>query len=126
MNTNVYHASQVNSGSGKKTCSQIGLVYEDTISTHPIFTGKCSKHLGKCKPPIKATTTPNGTRGIPLAGNYNNPGFSLTRAFRMSHAVRFSKPKHSFIVESQELNYAKKRYGHPGGSGIRNARNKLI
>lgn len=124
MNSNVFYANQVNSGSGKKACSQIGLVYQDTISTHPIFTGKCTKHLGKCKPPIKATTTPNGTRGIPLTGNYNNPGFSLTRAFRMSHGIRFNKAKTTF--DTTKLNYANKRYGHPGGSGVRNATNKMI
>ena len=124
MNENVFYANQVNSGTKIKHCSQIGLVYQDTLSTHPIFTGKCGTPLGKCKPPIKATTTPNGTRGIPLTGNYNNPGFSLTRAFRMSHGVRFNKAKTTFVTT--ELNYAKKRYGHPGGSGTGYATNKMI
>ena len=75
----------------KETCSQI-VVHADTISQDSIFTGKC-KHLGGCKPPIKATSTPNGTRGIPLTGSYNNPGFGLTRAFRKSHAAKYGRAK---------------------------------
>ena len=79
----------------QKRSSLTGPVYEDVISKHPIFTGSCL-YLGKksiCKPPIKATTTPHGTRGIPLTGNYNNPGFMLTRAFSKSHAVKYNKSK---------------------------------
>lgn len=107
----------------KKTCSQVGPIYADTISTDPIFTGSC-KHLGNCKVPIKATTTPHGTRGIPLTGSYNRPGFMLTRAFRMSHAVKYNKSKTVFV--SSGLNHNNKRYGHPNGSGSGYIPNKLF
>lgn len=110
----------------KKKCSYTGLVHEDTISTHPIFTGSCNT-LGKrsnCKPPIKATTTPNGSRGIPLTGNYNIPGFSLTRAYRQSHAVQYnrSKPKLAKVFVN---NYGMHE-GAPTGSMPRGHRNTLI
>lgn len=101
----------------KKRCSLVGPVYADTISTHPIYTGSCL-YLGRksgCKPPIKATTTPNGTRGIPLTGSYNNPGFSLNRAYRMSHAVRYNKTKTKIATVS--VNPFKKHAGSPSGSG---------
>ena len=84
----------------KKPCSQSGPVTTDIYSQERIFTGACKqKHLGikGCKPPIKATTTPNGTRGKPLTGSYNDPGFALTRAFRKSHAAKHGKSRTKFI-----------------------------
>lgn len=84
----------------KKPCSQSGPVTADIFSQERIFTSACQrKHLGikGCKPPIKATTTPNGTRGRPLTGSYNDPGFALTRAFRKSHAAKYGKSRTRFI-----------------------------
>lgn len=87
----------------KKGCSHTGPVYVDTISKERIFTGHC-RDLGikGCKPPIKATSTPNGTRGRPLTGSYNNPGFELTRAFRKSHAAKYGKSRTRFIYPSAD------------------------
>ena len=110
----------------KKKCSYTGLTYIDTISTHPIFAGSCN-YLGKrsnCKPPIKATTTPYGSRGIPLTGNYNIPGFSLTRAYRISHAVQYHKSKPR--IAKVNINNYGRHEGAPLGSRHASIRNTLI
>lgn len=101
----------------KKPCSMTGPTYKDVISTHPIYTGSCV-YLGKksgCKPPIKATSTPSGNRGIPLTGNYNNPGFMLTNKSRLSYAIKYNRPKISY--DKVSLNPFDRVAGSPYGSG---------
>lgn len=95
-----------------------GPTYMDVISTLPIYTGSCV-YLGKkssCNPPIKATTTPSGTRGIPLTGSYNKPGFMLTRFHRMSHAVKYNKSKTQFRKGIPNNPFGRMT-GSPYGSG---------
>lgn len=118
-NMNVTNKNTTISGlnnNSKKACSLTGLVYKDILSNDPILTGKCG-YLGKskCPPPIKATYPGIGSRGIPIAGSYNRPGFMLTRPSRTTHAVNYNKA--SFRFYEQNVNVFGRATGSPSGSG---------